>query len=501
VVEQRQEEAAIFPNYQGTLTIPNNIAPLNFEILEDAKYFVVQIIANGTVQFQQKIKNQKLSIVNCQLSIPIKSWQKILNSHTTDTLEIHISSGNSLKKMTAYKPFYWIVSEDAIDPYLVFRRIAPTETPEKPQLIGIFEYGLETFEQRTLINSYLTDYGCMNCHYFSNNQSSRMSIHFRRKHAGTLITSPDSSFMVDLRLPNGEKGIFGAFSPNGRYLAFSTNQLGALFTVNVQRLKMWSYELASNMFVYDVQNNAILSSDGLMASGRQKTYPCWSHDGTFLYFCQTNWQIPFLTDSSTVFERLRNTHYELVRAKINVPSETFETVETIVATADIGGRSISFPRCSPDGRFVAFSTTEFGTLDPNSIDGRLWFYDLNTKTAKEIEPDLDAPIVSTSTWSSNSRWIVVSSRRLDGVFSRPFLAHVDTEGNVSKFFVMPQKNPAHYRKQDFSYSLPELITSPVPLNAYDIADAIRKPVKRPTYVYPFDTLSPATIAGQTHHTE
>jgi len=87
---------------------------------------------------------------------------------------------------------------------------------------------------------------------------------------------------------------------------------------------------------------------------------------------------------------------------------------------------------------------------------------------------------------------------MDGVFSRPFLAHVDTLGRVSKLFVLPQKNPNVYRKQAYSYSLPEFITQPVPMHAYDIAKAIRKPAKQPTYGYDFDQTQHIPSSGGKH---
>lgn len=489
VSEECAEEARIFPDYQGILLIPKNIAPLNFEVLEAGSCIAVQIVADKNMEWEMRTSQKR------DVQIPQKTWRKILSDHIGDTLQIHIFSGDSYQKMVHYKPLQWVVSEDAIDPFVVFRHIAIWGSSKEAQQMGIYERNLESFDQRTLTEVQLVDYACMNCHHFSANRSSRMAIHFRRQHAGTLITTPDSAWMVNLSLPNGEKGVFGAFSPNERFLAFSTNQLFAMHSTQVKRLKMWSYDTDANLFVYDVQNNAILSSDALTAKGMQKTYPAWSHDGKYLYFCQSN-RLPELSgDTTSLFNRIQNTHYALVRTEM-----PFDSVETLISKEMISGKSISFPACSPDGRFIAFSTTAFGTLDPLSTDGRLWLYDIHTQTVREVEPNLENPIVSSSSWASNSRWIVAASRRMDGIYSRPFLIHVDTLGNTAKPFVMPQKDPDIYRKQDYSYSLPELIRDAVPMHAYDIAKAVRKPAKQPNYQYHFKNLQPATPnAGK--HTE
>ncbi len=494
-------EARIFPDYQGELLVPNNIAPMNFEILESGKCFAVQIATQDKTLWQTQI-SQSATSSQPLITIPQKEWQKILENHTGDTLQIRVFSGNSYNEMIAYKPFLWLVSEDRIDPFIVFRHI-PVVGTQEPQSMGIYERSLETFEQRTLTEPKLVDGACMNCHHFSANQSSTMCVHFRRQHPGTLITTPDSAFMVNISLPNGEKGVFGAFSPNERFLAFSTNQLTCIHDMRVKRLKTWSYDTEANIFVYDILHNTILSSDELTAESFQKTYPAWSHDGKYLYFCQSNQQPQLIKDTSALFDRIQNTHYTLVRTELNTDQSSVSTLltpETIVDQQMIFGKSISFPTCSPDGRFIAFSTTEFGTLDPLSTDGRLWLYNLNSQTAQEFEPDMENPIVSSSAWSSNSRWLVVSSRRMDGIYVRPFLIHVDSLGNTSKPFVMPQKDPDIYRKQDYSYSLPELINAPVPMSAYDIANAVRKPVKQPNYLYHFEHLKPI-VESTGKHTE
>jgi hypothetical protein len=488
VVEQRNEHARIFPEYEDLTIIPANIAPLNFEILEPANCFAVQIVANGIVKF---------SILNSQFSIPIKTWKKLLSTYTNDTLEIHIFSGNSYKTMTAHKPLRWIVSGDLIDPYVVYRLISiEGVSDETHQPMGIFERNVQTFDQRLLIDNRLTNGSCMNCHHFSRNRGSHFCMHIRKVHPGTLIVG-DSTIMVNMSLPNGARGVFGNHSPSGRFLVFATNQLFCIQEMLSNRYISLPYDTASNLFVYNIQTNSVISSPELMARGFQKNYPCWSHDGKYLYFCQSNWQIPFASDSSTTFERIKNTHYALVRVAFDEESGTFGAVEIVVSSEDVGGRSISLPACSPDGRFISFSTTDFGTSHPTSASCRLWLYDLTTKTVREVEPNAEKPIVSSSEWSSCSRWIVAASRRLDGAFARPFFVHVDTHGNTSKLFALPQKDPSFYRRQDFSYGLPVLISEPVPMSAFEIADAVRTPVKRPIYIYQFDSITPAASAGHT----
>lgn len=82
-------------------------------------------------------------------------------------------------------------------------------------------------------------------------------------------------------------------------------------------------------------------------------------------------------------------------------------------------------------------------------------FDLSTGTQVPTEeansPDTD----SYHSWSSNSKWVVFSSRRLDGLYTRPFIAHVGEGGILSKPFVLPQKSTDYYTLLTKSYNIPE----------------------------------------------
>ena len=67
-------------------------------------------------------------------------------------------------------------------------------------------------------------------------------------------------------------------------------------------------------------------------------------------------------------------------------------------------------------------------------------------------PDVD----SFHSWSSNSRWFVFSSRRMDGNYTRPFIAYFDKNGKAHKPFVIPQEDPEWNILLLKSYNVPEL---------------------------------------------
>ena len=86
-------------------------------------------------------------------------------------------------------------------------------------------------------------------------------------------------------------------------------------------------------------------------------------------------------------------------------------------------------------------------------------------------------------WSSNSRWMVFSSKRDSGVFTRTYIAYVDNNGKVYKPIRLPQKDPAYYDSCLWTYSVPELVTEPVRVTKEKLGRVVRGseeiPIKMP----------------------
>ena len=66
------------------------------------------------------------------------------------------------------------------------------------------------------------------------------------------------------------------------------------------------------------------------------------------------------------------------------------------------------------------------------------------------------------TFSSDGRWMVFSSRRDDGVHTRPYFAFFDAERGVfAKPFLLPAEDPAEHARQFRSYNIPEFLKGPI----------------------------------------
>ena len=79
-------------------------------------------------------------------------------------------------------------------------------------------------------------------------------------------------------------------------------------------------------------------------------------------------------------------------------------------------------------------------------------------------------VESYHSWSSNSRWVVFSSRRIDGLYTRPFIAYINSDGNAAKPFLLPQKDVDFYSLSMKSYNIPEFVTDKVKQNGFKLSE-------------------------------
>lgn len=66
------------------------------------------------------------------------------------------------------------------------------------------------------------------------------------------------------------------------------------------------------------------------------------------------------------------------------------------------------------------------------------------------------------------KMVVFSSMRLDGLYTRPFIAYVGKDGKTGKPFLLPQKEADYYAGLMKSYNIPEFVTGKVTNRSYQI---------------------------------
>ena len=72
------------------------------------------------------------------------------------------------------------------------------------------------------------------------------------------------------------------------------------------------------------------------------------------------------------------------------------------------------------------------------------------------------------TWSSNGHWIMCSTRRGDGNFSRIYISYFNN-GKVEKAFMLPQEDPEQDGFLLKCYNRPEFMVEPVKISVNEFS--------------------------------
>lgn len=442
----------MFPDYAGTV-VPPNIAPLNFEIKERGERYHVCIRGEGDE-----------SITLCQsdprIRIPERQWKRLLeNSAGRDiTVGIHVRRDG---EWIRYLPFCNRVAEEPIDAYLYYRDIVPTNGLWNR--MAMHQRDLESFREEELFDNYRIEHDCMNCHTFSHNNPDRFLFHVRGKYAGTVICTDGELRKITFPSPEViSDGAYCNWHPNGRLVAFAVNRIKQNYYLSGYGHKMKEvFDLESDIVLYDTDSNRVHASPQI-ASEMRENLPAWSADGTRLFYVA----------AAPGRENMSNEEnlYSLMQAAFDTATFRFAEPELLVSSEEIHG-SISFPTVSPDGRYLLFCLADCGYFPVNNKTADICMMDLETNVYCKLDIN-SSESESYMSWSSNGRWIVFSSRRLDGMTSKPFICHVSAGGLFSKPFPVPQKDPRFYAIDHRNFSRPELIRSKVTLGFRDFEKVI-----------------------------
>lgn len=438
--QETQELPAIFPDYID-VTVPYNIAPLNFS-LTDAE--------DGQAIFTYKDQSFTVNAKKGKVIIPPGKWSKLLESAGGDKIEVKVISGKK-GEGTGYAPFFIHVATEPVDPYVAYRLIEPGY--EVWNRMGIYQRNLENYKQTPIIENKMSGENCMNCHSFRMQQPDQMVFHMRGGNGGTLLIRDDKIEKLNTKTDKTISAlVYPHWHPEGRYIAFSVNDTKQAFHMNdPNRVEVFDYK--SDVVVYDTQTHEVITTPALFSEKAFETLPAFSPDGKTLYFCTA--EVREMPDD---FEDVK---YSLCSIPFDAQNRKFgEAVDTLY-NAVTERKSVSFPRISPDGKYLMYTLASYGAFSIWHKDADLYMINLSTGKHYPLDALNSNDVESYHSWSSNSRWTVFSSRRMDKLYTRPFIAYIDENGQAHKPFLLPQKDTDFYHRLMKSYNIPEFITGKV----------------------------------------
>ena len=247
-VTDTAELAPIYPDYTD-ITIPSNIAPLNFLLRNEAE--AIQVTLQGEKE------NWTVQSDDAHVCFPMKKWHEFLEANQGGTVAVSLIA---LKegKWVRYPSFQWTISKDKIDSYLSYRLIEPAY--EVWNEVEIRERNIGNFDEKVLSTHENTNNACMNCHIYGNNSGDLSMFHLRGPNGGTILNRDGQ--LRKLTLKNQDMisaTVYGDFHPSGRFGVFSTNIIiPAFHAFENERFEV--YDTASDLVITDFDENRLISS-------------------------------------------------------------------------------------------------------------------------------------------------------------------------------------------------------------------------------------------------
>ena len=290
---------------------------------------------------------------------------------------------------------------------------------------------------------------CANCHSFSNDgKTLGMDLDGLRNNRGMYTLTPvepetsvrdrnviqwstaEGPLKGNLRI-----GFMSRVSPDGQYVvttidwpphSASSNYYVANF-VDYRFLQVF-YPTRGILAWYSRKTGVLRPLPGAADPRFVQMGGVWSPDGQYLVFARAPAQEPnppgapvarFANDPNEL-----QIQYDLYR----IPFHDGQggTPEPI-AGASANGMSNSFPKISPDGRWIVFVKARNGLL--MRPDSELYIVPAAGGEARRLRSNA-APMNSWHSFSPNGRWLVFSSKR-DSPYTRMYLTHLDADGNDS----------------------------------------------------------------------
>lgn len=461
-----KETAQIYPDYRD-IVVPPNIAPLNIQVKSDGKAFVGSIACGNQQILAAAAEDGKLDFDSLE-------WRKLLDGAKGKDLQVtlYAKRESGWVKFPSYKIS---VAEEPIDRYLSYRLIEPSY--ELYRQLGLYQRDLESFNVKTIYENNREydskDNHCINCHNYQNYDTKRMLFHVRAKHGGTVFIENGKASKMNMKCDSVlSNSVYPSWHPEKNWVVFSSNQTGQAFhMVNHNKIEVVDY--GSDLIFYDADkkqlSNIIKSEDYL------ENFPCWTPDGLKIFYCSA--YVPQFVNTTTDQRRdmitglCKNIRYNLMSMTFDPKTRKFSN-PTLEFNCDTLKKSATVPRVNPDGRYVLFTVADYGQFHIWHKEADLYVKDLQTGRVYPLAETNSNNVDSYHGWSSNGRWIVFSSRRDNGSYTRPYIAYFDKDGKGHKAFILPQRDPEQNLLLTKSYNVPELTRSAVPLSAEEIKKCV-----------------------------
>lgn len=447
------------PDYTD-LVIPPNIAPLNFTIKEPGSSFYINVHGKAGTPLEISGRTPKLVI-------PEEPWHRLLGLNRGGEVLMDIYAQGDDRKWRRFLATTNQVANEAIDPFLLYRKIQTVHSLWGP--MAIYQRNLQTYDESPILENRRFANDCCHCHALRNNNPDTFTVDIRSRHyQNSLLVISNGA----VRKIEGTAG-FVAWHPKGPVIAASFSKPRLLMhTARNAMLDVAEVEGWIGYFL--LGSNVVRKVPGLADERRLIGLPEWAPDGRYLYYVSA--PNPWTNMAKVRAYSYTTAKYDLMRIAYDLERDHWGQPEMVLPVSE-SGFSVAQPRISPDGRWLFFCAIAYGCWPTYDSKSDLYGIDLKAGNDlglfrwRKLELNSDQ-CESWLSWSSNSRWVVFSSKRISPLFNRPFLAYVSPEGKCGKPFILPQRDPQYYDSLMRTYTKPTLAIGPVTVPQSKLIEAI-----------------------------
>ena len=263
---------AIWPDYVG-VTVPAGIAPLCFNF-DDEDIDCMDVVIKGE-------KGGDMHAQGDWADLDEQEWQQLTRQNIGSDLTVTVTTKKE-KRWTQWNDFAIHVSPYPLDDYgLTYRRIPPGY--EVGGNIGIYERDLHSFSERPLLTESDLPGRCFNCHTPNRTNPSRLTLQIRGEGGGTLVQKDGRQRWLNTKTDSTRAaGSYAYWHPSGRYCAYAVNAVHqSFFTGTEDRIE--AYHSFSDLMVLDTETDELLLSP-LLQTADLEIFPAFSPDGRWLYY-------------------------------------------------------------------------------------------------------------------------------------------------------------------------------------------------------------------------
>ncbi len=411
------------------------------------------------------------------------AWEKIRKHSAESSAEVIVTgfSQNDPQHVLSSGQTSIETSKDPVGAPIFYRDVPlmPSENekgiikPLAPTAIPLIEWRLRSIGQpqsRVVLEGMHT---CANCHSFSRDgKTMGMDMDGPQNDKGLYaLVSVQPQMIIrsrdmvnwnptqDRQFAFNRVGFMSQVSPDGRYVL--TMLTGAdrapmnnYYVANFKdyRFLQVFYPTRGILNWYDRATKERHPLPGADDPNYVQTNGVWSPDGEYVVFARAEARDPYPADGKMATHANDPNEVQIQYDLYRVPFNDGRGGKAEpIAGASANGMSNSFPKVSPDGRWIVFVQCRNGQV--MRPDSQLYIVPAEGGKARRLNANM-YPMNSWHSWSPNGRWLVFSSKSR-GPYTKMYLTHIDEQGNDSPAIFIDNTTAANR-----AVNLPEFVNIP-----------------------------------------